>query len=667
MKNIFLTLFFILGAGVSSFAQTNGLTNSATNQPGWSGSKNFVKNPDCAKNTSNITASGGSLTRSTTTPINGDAGAECLIDASSSAQTYCWSLNTFDQGMKGQNCEARFHFEGDATLYKAYVKNGSSQITSDLTLTYNSSAVTPVSINFPCGDLSASNTMCVESTSASAAAISVGRVYAGLATNLGLANPISDWSGYTPTLTGFGTASSVSFKSRRVGDTLEVIGSLVSGTSTATEARATLGYGGVSGNVTIDTAKIPTNSVIGSGALNVSSTTYFALYPLATGANSYLAFSVQNSTANALTAQNASTIIGSGQTLQFHAIVPIVGWGSQQALSSNNTPWYVDAIIYGANLTLDTTAVATAKEMGDAGLTMAVGTGSAAAGIMCAGTNAATSPSTSTTTCAAGNEVLGFNASFPVAGSYEICFEYNHYMSADSNEALDTYFRIDETATTCAANPCTSTQAISGGLHKTNSMLQGMTIATGTASIVQHPIKQCETFNISSAGIHGYRLMYNLAIGGTPNAHLITADGGNGGRNVHITVRPVTNQQPQPLLVGSVTSNSSGMERVERAEITPANSGSCTIISQSGSWITSCTATAAGDCSCVLDATKWSTRPSCTFSSSDASSATTVLVSARGTSSSTSAMAFKTSYVSNGSSTVGPTNSTVIVLCQGPR
>lgn len=181
MKTFLLSLLI----GATAFAQvSNNRTVEGTNTPGFSSTKNYVKNPNCAKNVVGITASGGTLAKGTTTPLNEDTGSECAIDASASGQTYTWALNTFGQGMKGQNCEARFIYEGDASLYKAYINNGSTKITTDLQLESSTSGAKTVSINFPCGDLSAANSFVVEATDNAAAAFSNAKVYVGLATNL---------------------------------------------------------------------------------------------------------------------------------------------------------------------------------------------------------------------------------------------------------------------------------------------------------------------------------------------------------------------------------------------------------------------------------------------------------------------------------------------------
>lgn len=145
---------------------------------------NYVRNKGCFTNVANITASGGSLTRNTTTPL--ENGADCQVDASASAQTYTWATFALDRWLSGQNCEAKFNYRGDASLYKAYVTVNSVKASTDLQLqNSNSPSVQPVSINFACGAQPLTTALVIESTSASAAAINVAGVYVGAATNIG--------------------------------------------------------------------------------------------------------------------------------------------------------------------------------------------------------------------------------------------------------------------------------------------------------------------------------------------------------------------------------------------------------------------------------------------------------------------------------------------------
>jgi len=95
------------------------------------------------------------------------------------------------------------------------------------------------------------------------------------------------------------------------------------------------------------------------------------------------------------------------------------------------------------------------------------------------------------------------------------------------------------------------------------------------------------------------------------------------GNTAHIDARiPIqgwSGNQRAPTLVGSVTSNASGAERIERA--TFSNNGSaCSITSQSGSWITSVTRNGTGRCDVVYPSGTFSSAPTCTATSLDTGS-----------------------------------------------
>lgn len=51
---------------------------------------------------------------------------------------------------------------------------------------------------------------------------------------------ITAWTAYTPTLTGFETATNIFFQWRKVGENLEITGRFTAGTTTATEARISI-------------------------------------------------------------------------------------------------------------------------------------------------------------------------------------------------------------------------------------------------------------------------------------------------------------------------------------------------------------------------------------------------------------------------------------------
>ena len=163
--------------------------------------------------------------------------------------------------------------------------------------------------------------------------------------------PISDWVQYTPTITGFGTVTTPVFLSRRVGDTLQVRGHFISGTSTAVTAQITLGYNGVNANVTIDSSK-NLGEPFGKLTVGTSSTTLFDWAVLPNGGSTYFWVGVQSSTTNALSAALGSSIASSGQTVAFYGEAPISGWSSNTIQSSDAAVNVVAARMYGATASI---------------------------------------------------------------------------------------------------------------------------------------------------------------------------------------------------------------------------------------------------------------------------------------------------------------------------
>jgi len=129
----------------------------------------------------------------------------------------------------------------------------------------------------------------------------------------------STWTSYTPTFTGFGTASGVSFYYSRDGANLKVSGVFTSGTSTATEAQISLPSG-------LTIASFPSAiSNAGMAGKSVSGTATF--YVLKTGGDSFVNIGYVNAAgAIILFARNANTFLDSGETMSVDFSVPISGW-----------------------------------------------------------------------------------------------------------------------------------------------------------------------------------------------------------------------------------------------------------------------------------------------------------------------------------------------------
>jgi hypothetical protein len=289
--------------------------------PGFFSTPNMVKNPSCFTNTANITASGGSLTKTTTTPAVG--GASCLIDASSSGQTYKFATKTFENAMKFQNCEARFDYTGDASLYKAYVEQpASTEVSQEITLVDGSTNGRSVSINFPCGDPANATIVTIESTSASAAAIKVDNVYAGFATNIGSVSVMTDPISYTPTYAGFGTVTTAYAYYVRSGSTIKIWGRATAGTVSGTTAAISLPTG-------ISVASIQAiNGVVGVFAINDGATVTDTKYNMLAGPNVTSINIGRRASGGELTNRAGNLIAATGDVFSWYAEVPVTGWTS---------------------------------------------------------------------------------------------------------------------------------------------------------------------------------------------------------------------------------------------------------------------------------------------------------------------------------------------------
>jgi len=153
---------------------------------------------------------------------------------------------------------------------------------------------------------------------------------------------ITDWVAYTPTITGFGTPTSVDVKSRRVGGSLEVQGRFTSGTPTAVQAAVTLGYGGVNGGLTTSSSIDSAGQVLGTGAFGQATPTQVTV--IAVPSSSTVGFGAQSSTTAGTNFANGSALSASGNTFEFFFSVAIQGWGTSQVLSSDTATNVVAAI-----------------------------------------------------------------------------------------------------------------------------------------------------------------------------------------------------------------------------------------------------------------------------------------------------------------------------------
>jgi hypothetical protein len=154
---------------------------------------------------------------------------------------------------------------------------------------------------------------------------------------------ITNWESYVPTIQGGGTLSGVNVKHRRVGSNLEIQGSLNLGTTSNSEFRMSLP------NSLVISSDIIANQVIGKlNSNSISNSFYKSFNLLGIAAVSYLTLAVdseRDDILNAILPINSDSI-ESSSFISFMASIPIQGWGSNMALSSDVGDGSVVAALY---------------------------------------------------------------------------------------------------------------------------------------------------------------------------------------------------------------------------------------------------------------------------------------------------------------------------------
>lgn len=156
--------------------QADFLTNIKT-------SRNFIKNYGAEQNVNNVTGTNVTVTRNTTTPLEGVGDFSFTID--SATDVVAWSTNTLDKKLSGQNCEAKISYTADANAsnVKLGVYSGANLVSSVALV--NASTARVAQVNFPCGDLSAALTLKIFGNAATSTVMKVDAVYLSEATNVG--------------------------------------------------------------------------------------------------------------------------------------------------------------------------------------------------------------------------------------------------------------------------------------------------------------------------------------------------------------------------------------------------------------------------------------------------------------------------------------------------
>jgi hypothetical protein len=611
-----ITNTLILLFSLTAFGQVNNIEGKYgvnTEMP-----TNYVRNKSCISNPAYITGTG--TTSQNTSPPVLSGKADCAIDDASSGLTHKWQTLTFDRKLDGGNCEAKFTYKGDASLYKAYVNVGGNKVTTDLQLS-NASNPQIASINFPCGLYSDAKEVVIESTSASAAAINVVDVYAGIVTNLGYANVNTNWADYTPTFTGFGTVSSSYLRWRRVGDSIEIQGAFNSGSPTATAASITLPNNWTA-NVAIGGGQ---DQSIGRFETNSGSATTAKKGHLLIADSSnivYFAFNDYTPAISGQTHQNGNAFAVNTQLIWINAKVKVNGLTAEQYITKNESANWGYVKFGSAAVIQNSGTFATFNDTSYGTMTFK---------------GCAQAPTTSN----------DFAVKCPLdAGTYKVSVTgtYGSDSSVDNNRTNCEFLISDGTNTSSVLQ--TISQLFASGTNR------GEDFSSGFSGV----------FTYASQGTREFKVQARRQFG-TGNCFALNNDG-----FPELIIEPLDKKINVPLLVGSVTSNSIDSERIERVrfaqgtETTTCTSSPCSTYRETGDWVSSVTRSSAGNYVVNINSGIFSSAPVCQCWARAPANRT---CSAEATS--TSVVAVTATYASDVLGSMTGDNVYVDLLCMGKK
>lgn len=490
-----------------------------------------------------------------------------------------------------------------ANLFKVEALDGSNNVLASANVGVLAWAKFPT-LSFACP--SAGSTFKIRVTSLAAGTLQGDTAYLGSNQNVIQSIYTEDYDWTTVTVTGTWTTNTTYLaKEKRIGDTAYYkISVNTSGAPNATQLFINLPSGRV-----IDTAKIP-NAVNSLGAMDVYKSgsgwnpAGIITYNSTTQLRPYYGIG-DGGVTGPLTlgniTQSTPFVFAAGDSVQLNFSVPIVGWSNTinktQAISNDQSSWFIDANIGGSNSSLGTGSVSSYSPINDGSLDLVLNTskGSAGAEISCA-------PGTASSglNCGGSNESIGIAFIPPSAGLYEACFDFTHYTDLAVNGLVFSTFQVIETPNTSA------TILTEGGAKIMSGASYGTSANGGLNSNAQ---KVCGTFNFSDTSKRTLRLMYEQTTIATVGQNDIRADrnAGYGQRDIKVSVRPLLSAYNRPVLTGDQVTTK-GANKPIMFGFTVGSDG--VLNSQFGNYISSCAKSSPGIFYCNF-ATSFATSPVC--------------------------------------------------------
>lgn len=497
-----------------------------------SGGINILVNSSFEDGLGSFTSSGGTLTQqSYTNAIEGNAKFARFV-ASGSGQ-YVETVLTVVPDFLGSGCQAQF--EKYATIndgaWKISVLDGSANVLA--TQNFNQSGGASVFIAspllaFPCPAAAATFKVRIESLAA--ATIDLDLAYGG------------------------GNKNDVAVVCQGTAGCEDIFSAKVSATGVVSDENLEW----INGNFSVASPALTGtfNSGIFTVAPNCTTSAIFVggfskfVYDTVTTSSTVVVRGSDNAATPAITGFH---IVCQKQGADFVKAKPI------QAVTSEQSGWFIDANIGGGNATLSASDVSSYTGIESTSFDMVLNPGSATARIACSGTNASTG-----LTCAAGSESVSVNIpSLPYSGYFDVCADFSHItqMNGTGSKVESAFQLVETTNATQTIIQEGKTRTMS---YSQNDLSAANTLGNGGA------IKNCGTFYFSNVAEKTIRLMYEQDVTATVTGNNIVADraAAVGQRDIHITVRPSTMNIARPVLTGDqVTQTGSSNPVSYRAEL----------------------------------------------------------------------------------------------------
>lgn len=264
---------------------------------------------------------------------------------------------------------------------------------------------------------------------------------------------------------------------------------------------------------------------------------------------------------------------------------------AQLAFTPTTSAWFVDASYFGYST----------PNFGPgyypAGTALTTNPGSIAVSVPCSGIN----PPDPSGNCTSGTSQSGISFFVPLPGAIKVCAAQSPQLEANggSNANYDT--SIDWTANN------DDSVVIKAGQNQ--NLVQSFTVTVFNTTNRLSTL--CENFIVPNSGQVTFRLN---TLGSGIAAGSVS--------NTAWTVTPITQNIPAPILVGSVVSDSAGVEKIERVIFgasggsqfspTTCTSDPCTIYTQTGSWLSAVNRISGGVYNLQINPGVFSGAPSCT-------------------------------------------------------